>query len=187
MTQLNSDLTQIDAFAELGVYALLLAAFRNLDRIGAGVFLEPVKFEVAVVVACRFRDDLAALQQLHTCAFDTVDDAIGLGRDAAADEAGRITPEVAIINPRLAAELGPHHLELVLPRHARHLVILELHGAHRAGRTGLMAAGLLPALVNEMSIERPVLRHLLLLVPPDVSVGAGVHQVLAALGALLVD
>src|SRR5215467_12401629 len=92
--KLDSYLTQIDAFAELGVHGFLLAALGDLDHISAGVFLELVELEVAVVVARRLSHHLAALHELHACTLDAVDDAVGFARDAAADEASRITPEI---------------------------------------------------------------------------------------------
>ena len=55
------------------------------------------------------------------------------------------------------------------------------------GRARLVAAGLLPALVEEMRVERPVLRHLQLLVPPDVAVGTGLDEVLLPLGLHRID
>ncbi len=127
------------------------------------------------------------MQQPHARALDAVDDAVRLRRHAAADEALRVAPQVAVVDARLRAELGLHHLEAFLARHPRHLVVLDLDRAHRAGRAGLLAARLLPALVDQMGVERPELRHLMLLVPPDVAVGAGVDEVLAALGLLRID
>src|SRR5262249_21711796 len=41
-------------------------------------------------------------------------------------------------------------------------------------------ARLLPALVDEVRIERPVLRNLQLLVPPDVAIGTGVDELFLA-------
>src|SRR5262245_23537528 len=181
------DLAQIDAFPKFRFDGLLLAVLADLDHVGAGAFLELVELEVAVVVTGGLRHQLAILQKLHARAFNTVDYAARLGRYAAADEAGRIAPEVAVVDPRLAAELRPHHLEALLVRHAGHLVVLELHRAHGTGRAGLVAAGLLPALIDEVRVERPMLRHLEFLVPPDVPIRTGVNEVLAALGALLID
>ena len=166
---------------------LPLAARLDLHDIGARVLVELVEFEVAVVVARRLGDRDAVARQPHGRALDAIDDAIGLGRERAADEAFRIAPEVAVVDPRLGAELGPHHLEPLVARHARHLLVLDLDRAHGAGRTRLVPARLLPALVDQMGIEIPRLRHLVLLVPPDVAVGAGVDQVLAALGLVRID
>src|SRR5215831_2516384 len=120
--RLESDLTQIDAFAELGVDCSLLTALGDLDHVGAGVLLELVELEVAVVVARCLRHHLAALQELYAGSLNTVDDAVGFGRDAAADEAGGIAPEIAVVDPRLGAELGSFHFEALLARHAHHLV-----------------------------------------------------------------
>src|SRR5262245_17368543 len=88
------DLAQIDAFAKLRFDRLLLAALADLDHIGAGVFLELVELEVAVVIACGLRHHLAILRKLHARAFNAVDYAAHLGRDAAADEGSRIAPEI---------------------------------------------------------------------------------------------
>ena len=80
-----------------------------------------------------------------------------------------------------------HHFEPLLARELRHLGVVDAERAHGAGRTGLLAARLLPALVDQMRVEGPGLRQLQLLVPPDVAVGAGVDQVLAALGLDRID
>src|SRR5215469_1409734 len=58
----------------------------------------------------------------------------------------------------------------------RHFLILDLDRAHGAGRAGLLSAGLLPAAVEQMRVERPSLRQLQLLVPPDVTIRARVDE-----------
>ena len=76
---------------------------------------------------------------------------------------------------------------MFLARHARHFVILDLDRTHGAGRARLLAAGLLPALVKEMGIERPDLRKLQFFVPPDVPVRASVEEILAPPRLLGID
>ena len=65
---------------------------------------------------------------------------------------------------------------------ARRLALMGYTPGQWPTATALNAMG-----AEGVGVEWPVLRHLKLLVPPDVSVWTGVHQVLAALGALLVD
>src|SRR4029450_652558 len=105
----------------------------------------------------------------------------------AADEAFRIAPEIAVVDPRPGPGFRLHHLEPLLARDARHLRVLYLDRAHGAGRAGLLAAGLLRALVEEVGIERPALRKLQLLVPPDVAIRTALDQILAPPRLLRVD
>src|SRR4029077_20987849 len=185
--RLYHDLAEIDAGAEIGFHGLGPAAGENLHGIAAGILVESIEFEVAVIIGGRPRDRNAVLDQLHAGALDAVDDAVlGLGHRTA-DEAFGIAPQVAVIDARLGAELGLYPFEIFLARHARHLLVLDLDGAHGAGRAGLLAAGLLPALVEQMGVKRPGLRQLLLLVPPDVAVGAGIDDLLLALGLDRID
>src|SRR4029079_15241822 len=123
-------------------------------------------------------NERAVLEQFDVGPLDAIDRAVRLARDRAADEAFRVAPEVAVIDPRLAAELGLHHLEALLARHARHVLVLDLDRAHGAGRAGLVPARLVPALIDEVGVEDPVLRKFKLLVPPDVAIGTGLDQML---------
>jgi 3-oxoacid CoA-transferase subunit B len=153
----------------------------DLESVAAGILRQLVEFEIAVIVAHGLRDQLAALAQRDRGALDAIDDAGRLGRQRAADEAGRIAPEVAVIDPRLGAELGLHHLESFLGGDACHFPVIDLDRLERAGRAALLAARLLPAGIEEMRVEGPVLRQLQLLVPPDLAIGAGLDQLLLAL------
>src|SRR5580692_1973405 len=185
--RLHHDLAEIDAGAEVGFYGLGAAAGENLHRIAAGILVELVEFEVAVIVGGRYRDRNAVLDQLDARALDAIDDAVpGLG-DRAADEAFGIAPQIAIIDARFRIQLRLHDFEMLLARHARHLLVLDLDGAHGAGRAGLLATGLLPTLVDQMGVKGPGLRQLLLLVPPDVAVGTGFDDLLLALGLDRID
>src|SRR4051812_14876676 len=184
---LQTNIAEIDADAEPGVECFLPAFGRDFDLISPGVLCELVEFEIAIVISGRRGDRLAALEQPHGGALDAVDDVIGFRRHRAADEAGRVAPEIAIIDACLSGEIGPHHFEPLVARHTRHLVVLYLDRAHGAGGTRLLSAGLLPALVDEMGVKGPDLRHLEFLVPPDVAVGAGIDEVLAALRLLGID
>src|SRR2546421_9758549 len=86
----------------------------NLDHVAAGILVELVELEVAVVVAGGLRDGAAILQQAYAGAFEAVDHAVRLDRERAADEAFRVAPEIAVIDPRLAPKVRPHHLEPLL-------------------------------------------------------------------------
>src|SRR4029450_7527340 len=105
-----------------------------------------------------------------------IDDAARLRRHRTADEAFRVAPEIAVINPRTGAQFGSHPLEILFARQARHLLVLDLDRSHGAGRARLLAAGLLPALVDEVGIERPNLRQLELWRPPGAALRGGVRQ-----------
>src|SRR5258705_1319834 len=185
---LQPDLAQIDALAELRLDRLPgPAGHLDLDGVGAGAFVELVELEIPVVVARRLRPRLAGLQEPDFRALDAIDGAALLGRQRAADEAGRIAPEIAVVDARQGAELGLHHRKPLVARDPVHLGVVDLDGPHGAGRAGLLAAGLLPALIDQMRVERPGLRQPELLVPPDVAVGAGVDQLLLPLGLERID
>src|SRR5215475_4535591 len=184
---LQPDLAEIDAGAELGRDRFAAAARQDLDHIRPRALAQPIKFEIAEIIARGLGDDAAILQQAHARALDAIDHAVGFRRDRPADEARRVAPEVAVIDARPRAEFRIHHLETLLARQRSHLVVLELDRPHGAGRAGLCPAGLVPALVEEVGVERPSLRHLVLLVPPDVAVRAGVHQVFSPFGFFRVD
>src|ERR1700683_4239251 len=184
---LHRDLAEIDAGPEICFHGLGPAAGENLHAIAAGILVELIEFEVAVIVGRRHRDRNAVLDQLHARALDATAATVFRFGDRAADEAFGITPQVAIVDPRFRVQLRLHHFEILLARHARHLLVLDLDGAHGAGRAGLLAAGLLPALVDQVGVKGPGLRQLLLLVPPDVAVGTGVDDLLLALGLDRVD
>src|ERR1051325_113623 len=156
---LQPDLAQGNARAEAGVEHLGAAECHHGNGVAARILVELVELEVAVVVGGGARDGLAVLDQMDVRALDAIDHAAHFRRDAATDEAFAVAPEVAVIDPRLGFCFGVHHLEAFVARHPRHLVILDLDGAHRAGRTGLLAAGLLPALIEQMGVERPDLRQ----------------------------
>src|ERR1019366_1119755 len=104
-----------------------------------------------------------------------------LPRHRSANEAFRVAPQILVVDTRLGAELRLHDLEPLLAREPRHLVIVHADRTHGEGWARLLAARLLPTLVNEMRVERPGLRQLQFLVPPDVAIGAGVDQILAPL------
>src|SRR5215472_18665020 len=144
--RLQPDLAEIDAGAERRLDGLGPAARENLHRVAAGIFAELVEFEIAVIVGGGRRDRRAVLEELHAGALDAIDRAVLLLRHRAADEAFRIAPQVAVIDSRTRPEFGLHHVELFVLGEPRHLVVLDLDGAHGAGRAGLLAAGLLPAL-----------------------------------------
>src|SRR5579883_1247086 len=179
---LQSDLAEADAVAELRVDDLLRPPRRlDLERVGAGILVEVVELEVAVVVAPRLRDRAAILHEPHLGALDTVDRAVLLGRDRAADEALGVTPQIAVPHARARAELRPHGLQRLVGRHAGHHRVLDLDRLHGARRARLLAARLLPALVDQVGVERPRLRERQLLVPPDVAVRTGVDELFLSL------
>src|SRR5712671_7486349 len=185
---LQPDLAQIDALAELRLDRLPGPAGRlDLDRIGAGALVELVELEIPVVVARRLRHRLAGLQEPDFGALDAVDGAALLGRQRAADEAGRIAPEIAVVDARPGAELGLDHRQSLVARDPVHLGVVDLDGPHGAGRAGLLAAGLLPALIDQVGVKRPGLRQAELLVPPDVAIGTGVDQLLLSFGLDRID
>src|SRR5437667_534144 len=112
-------LPEIDARPELHLHGRPPATRVDLDRIGARTLVELVELEIPVVVAGRLGDQRAVAQQPYARAFHAIDEAIRLRRERAADEAFRIAPEVAVVDPRLAGELGLHHFEALSARHPR--------------------------------------------------------------------
>src|SRR5262245_11044011 len=186
--KLQPDFDEIDAGPETCFDGFLAPALRRyLDEIRARALVELVEFEITIIVARRLRDRSAILTEANARALDAIDDAVRLRCQRAADEAFRVAPEIAVINPRTGAQFGFHHFEILFARQARHLLVLDLDRPHGAGRARLLAAGLLPAMVNEVGIERPDLRHLQLCVPPAVAGGTGRDQVLAPLCLLRID
>src|SRR6185369_1771260 len=113
-------------------------------------------------------------------ALDAVDHALSLGRHRTGDEAGRVAPQVLVIDARVSAELRLHHVQPLIAGKLRHLVVLDADGAHGAGRARLLAARLFPALVDQVRVKGPGLRQRQLLVPPDVAVRTGLDQIAAA-------
>src|SRR5262249_18798487 len=185
---LKHNLAEIDAGPETRFDGFLVPALRRyLEEIRARALVELVEFEIAIIVARGLRDRSAILAEANARALDAINDAIRLRRQRAADEAFRVAPEIAVIDPRTAAQFGLHHFEILFARQARHLLVLDLDRPHGAGRARLLAAGLLPALVDEVGVERPDLRQLQLFVPPDVAVGTRLDQVLAPLRLLGID
>src|SRR5262245_66340670 len=183
--RLQPDLAEIDAVSKTGFDRFFAPALRRyLDDVRARAFVELVEFEIAVVVARGLRDRSAILTEANARALVAIDDAVRLRCQRAADEAFRVAPEIAVINPRTGAQFGFHHLEILFARQARHLFVLDLDRPHGAGRARLLAAGLLPALVDEVCIERPDLRQLQFFVPPDVAVATGLDQGLTPLRLL---
>ena len=63
------------------------------------------------------------------------------------------------------------HLEAFLGDDALHLVVLDVQDAHRPRRARLRAARALPALVEQVGVERPGLGQLTLFVPVHGAVG----------------
>src|SRR5712672_2575455 len=117
-THLHPYLTEIDARSELRVHCLGAAVRRYFDHVFARTLVELVELEIPVTVAGGLRDQAAVLEQSYAGALDAVDDAVCLRRDAAADETFRIAPQIAVVDPRLAGELGPHDFEALLAHHA---------------------------------------------------------------------
>src|SRR5262245_16970686 len=186
--RLQPDLAEIDAGTETGSDPFVAPALRRyLDDVRARALVELVEFEIAIIIARGLRDRSAILAETNARTLDAIDDAARLRRQRAADEAFRVAPEIAVINPRMAAQFGFHHFQILFARQARHLFVLDLDRSHGAGRARLLAAGLLPALVDEVGIERPDLRQLQLFVPPDMAVGTGRDQILAPLRLLGID
>src|SRR5262245_34850423 len=136
---LQADLAEVDAHTKLGLDSLLAMALGlDLDDISAGILVELVKFEVAVVVALQLGDRLAVADEPHSGTLDAVDNAVRLRRHRAADEALRIAPEIAVIDARLGAEVVTHDFETFIPGLALHLLVFDENRAHRPGRARLM-------------------------------------------------
>src|SRR2546428_9906456 len=116
--RLQPDLAEIDAGAEIGFDRFLGdSPDGNLDEVAAGILVELVEFEVAVIVAHGVGDRAAVLAEPNARALDAINAAVRLRRKRPADEAFRIAPEIAVIDARAAAQLGPHHFEALVARH----------------------------------------------------------------------
>src|SRR5262245_48681930 len=186
--RLQPDLAEIDAGPETGFDGFFAPALhRYLDDVRARALVELVEFEIAIIIARGLRDRSAILAEANARALDAIDDAIHLRRQRAADEAFRVAPEIAVVNPRMAAQFGFHHFEILFVRQARHLFVLDLDRSHGSGRARLLAAGVLPDWVDSRCIKGRGLRQLLLFVSPDAAVGTGVDPVLAPLPRLGID
>src|SRR5262249_14973690 len=110
--ELDKNLAQVDARAEFCLDCFLPAVLvRDFDHIYSRVLVELVKFEVAVVVVCRLAHASAVREEPAARALDAIDAASAFGGDRTANEAFRVAPEIAVIDPRLGGEFGTHHLE----------------------------------------------------------------------------
>src|SRR5262249_23330419 len=159
----------------------------NFNHIRARVLVELVEFEIAVIVARCFRDRSPILDEPDARALDAIDHTVRLGRHRAADEAFRVAPQIAVVDAGAGVQVRFHYFEMFLARHARHFLVLDLDRTHGTGRARLLATGLLPALVKEVSVERPDLGKLQFIVPPNVPVGAGFNEILASPRLLGID
>src|SRR6476620_6200576 len=109
---------EVDASAEIRLDRLAGVPWRgDLDLVAARILVELVELEVAVVVARHFSDRAAVPGQANACSLHAIDRAIRLRCQCAADEAFRIAPEIAVIDPRLGAGVRLHHLQSLLARH----------------------------------------------------------------------
>ena len=78
---LQTYFAEIDAGTELGGDCFLgLTGRRDLDNVFTRILVQPVEFEVAVIVGGGLRHHGAALEQAHRRALDAIDDAIRLHR-----------------------------------------------------------------------------------------------------------
>src|SRR5271170_1976831 len=96
---LQPDLAEIDADAEIGLQNLGPAAGVDLQRVAARILVEPVEFEIAVIIGRGHGDGGAVLDELHARARDAIDGAVLFLGERAADEAFRIAPQIAVIDP----------------------------------------------------------------------------------------
>src|SRR5271166_7160363 len=160
---------------------------RRLDAIRASTLRHFVETKITESVARRRREGLASLGQGHLRALDAFHHAGDLGAYATADEAGLPPFQPPVPDARLGAEFGLERLEPFPRRLFLHGGVLELHRLEHGRWAGLLAAGLTPSLIEQMGVEDPGLRDLLLLIPDDRPIGAGPDNVLAALGLHWID
>src|SRR5438128_3468477 len=90
----EADLAEVDAHTEFCTDRLFAPLRPDLDHITAGVLVELVEFEVAVIVAPGLGDRTTVLEEAHARALDAIDDAVRLRRNRAADETFRVAPEI---------------------------------------------------------------------------------------------
>src|SRR5271166_1449405 len=157
------------------------------DTIRASTIGQVVEAEIAEAVARRRREGFASLGQGHLGALDAFHYAGHLGADAAPYEARFPTLQPPVPHARLGAEFGLERLEPFPRRLFRHGGVLELHRLEHGRWADLLAAGLAPSLIQQVRVEDPGLRDLMLLIPDDRPIGAGVDDVLAAPGLHRID
>src|SRR5271166_4031854 len=160
---------------------------RRLDAIRASTLRHFVETKITESVARRRREGLASLGQGHLRALDAFHHAGDLGAYATADEAGLPPFQTPVPNARLGAEFGLERLEPFPRRLFVHDGVLELHRLEHGRWADLLTAGLTPSLIEEVGVEDPGLRDLMLLIPNDRPIGAGADDVLAAPGLHRID
>src|SRR5271166_5868419 len=186
-SRLHQNFAEIAALARLDRAARRPCRMSHFDFESVVLRAQTVETEVAERIGLRLRDLDAVADEGDVGPLHAIDDAIGLDRDASADELGFPALEPTIPDPRLCAEFGSKRPQVLASRTLGHRLVVELHRFEDVGRTDLTEARLLPAGVEKMGVEDPGLRDLLLLVPDDSPIGAGVDDVLAALGLHWVD
>src|SRR5215813_871209 len=108
--RLQPDLAEIDAGPETGFDRFFAPALRRyLDDVRARALVELVEFEIAIIIARRLRDRSAILAEANARTLDAIDDAIDFRRQRTADEAFRVAPQIAVIDPGMGAQFGLHH------------------------------------------------------------------------------
>src|SRR5271166_425579 len=183
----QQNLAEIAALARLDRAARRARRMSHFDFEPVVLRAQAVEAEVAERVGSRLRDLDAVADEGDVGPLHAIDDAIGLDGDASADELGFPALEPTVPDPRLRAELGLERPQVLASRTFGHRLVVELHRFEDVGRTDLTEARLLPARVEKMGVEDPGLRDLLLLIPDDSPIGAGVDDVLAALGLHWID
>src|SRR5262249_39887314 len=98
--ELDKNLAQVTPRADFCLDCFLPAVLvRDFDHVYSRVLVELVKFEVAVVVACRLGHDSAVLEEPDARALDAIDDASGFGRDPTPNEPFPVPPQIPVIDP----------------------------------------------------------------------------------------
>src|SRR5208337_531428 len=177
----------MNAFAEGAVGPSAAMRVGCFDTIRASTIGQVIEAEIDETVARRRRERFASLGQGHLGALDAFHHPGHLGADAAPYKARFPTLQPPVPDARLGAEFGLQRLEPFPRRLFRHGGVLELHRLEHGRWADLLAAGLTPSLIEEVGVEDPGLRDLMLLIPDDRPIGAGADDVLAAPGLHGID
>src|SRR5687768_14547101 len=152
------DSADVHAFLELDLEPLCFAA-GNLDddAITPAVGRETFDLELAVGVCDGFADDGSRALELDLRLRHAVGDAVDGLDDRSADELVRVAIEILVVHPRLRRRLRLQLAQGLARLDRGHLLVRYLDGRERAGRAHLRAARLLPAVVEQVRVEEPVL------------------------------
>lgn len=133
----------------------------NCDLVGTATKFDTIELEITKGISGTLIEKvLAVVAKFNLGAADTLLNAAYVGNDAAADETLVKPVQVPIIHAGMGSQLRFQHFQILVLGALLHFLVFDLDCAHGAGRAGMRAPRLRPALVQEMSFEDPFLRKL---------------------------